>query len=380
MSTNMPPVIGVFNESAMADRAIGALSNVGFSSESISYAGVSYGGGFLASLKSLFMGGEERTTHVLHDLMRMGVPEEQARYYAGEYHAGHPLIAVRAAGHEQEAMQVMRSIGGYDYNSRPGLVRGAAAPTGYAQPERAYQDRDRARGGDVDVGGNATATDRTAYENQIGSERASQAERERATYAEQQPHFGYSGPAPSQPQPGQPVSPPPQTGYPGPATGQPPQTGYSSQVAGQPPQTGQQPPLAGYPSPATGQPQQPGPVTGQAPHPGYPSPATGQPAQTGYPSPATGQPQAGPVTGQAAQTDYPSSTISQPQTDYPSSTISQPQAGPAAQPGPATKQPHAKHIDRTDMDTAPGMNQTGYPEQSGGTDIDRPYPHEDSSR
>ncbi|HEY4386601.1 MAG TPA: hypothetical protein VGN34_19260 [Ktedonobacteraceae bacterium] len=344
MSTNMPPVVGVFNESAMADRAIGALSNVGFSSESISYAGVSYGGGFLASLKSLFMGDEEKTTHVLHDLMRMGVPEEQARYYAGEYHAGHPLIAVRAAGHEQEAMQVMRSIGGYDYNSRPGLVRGTAAPTGYAQPERAYQDRDRTRGGDTDVGGNATATDRTSYENQTGPERASQPDRERSTYANQQPHFGYSGPATSQPQPGQTASPPPQTGYPGPAVGQPPppQPGYSGPVAGQPPRPG-------YQNPATGQPQ-PGLATGQPLQPGYTSPAAGQPPQPGYAGPTTGQPQSGPA-------------------------MSQP-----PQPGPAMQQPRPEYVDRADMDTSPGTNQTAYPDQTGGTDVDRSHPREDSSR
>ena len=206
MSTNLPPVVGVFNDPAMADRAIGALSNYGFSGDSISYSGTAYDSGFLDSLKSLFLGGSDKTTQVLYDLVNMGVPEDQARYYASEYQAGHPLVAVHAAGHEQEAQQVLRSTGGYDYSSS--YARGAGTAAAASTSSGASQQyRDRTRDTDVDVGGNVTARDRISAEHQTeGEQQPYRSYQERSTYAGQpSPQSGSATSQPSQPAP--------QTGY-----------------------------------------------------------------------------------------------------------------------------------------------------------------------
>ena len=96
MAVNTSPIIGVFDNRDMAERAIDALHNAGFTNDQLSYSGNSAGGGFLAGLKSLFTGNDEDSSHVGNDLVNIGVPQDQASFYANEHAAGHPVVAVRA--------------------------------------------------------------------------------------------------------------------------------------------------------------------------------------------------------------------------------------------------------------------------------------------
>src|SRR5436305_2994119 len=56
-------------------------------------------------------------------LVGMGVPEEEAHYYAGEFHSGRTLVTVRADGRQQEAINILHHYGGYDAGTRLGQAQ-----------------------------------------------------------------------------------------------------------------------------------------------------------------------------------------------------------------------------------------------------------------
>lgn len=135
MTTRRTTVVGVFNDKNLAERAIDALKEAGFSNNEIRYSGAA-GGGFFDNLKSWLSGEETGTTgDVESDLKNMGVPEGEANYYAREYEAGHPIVAVRSPGHENDALSIMRSNGSSHYDMTSNAP-GTAAP--YAGREKGY--------------------------------------------------------------------------------------------------------------------------------------------------------------------------------------------------------------------------------------------------
>src|SRR2546430_3510245 len=60
-------------------------------------------------------------------LVGMGVPEEEARYYEGEFHSGRTLVTVRADGRQQEAINILHHNGGYDAGTRLGHSQAAGS-------------------------------------------------------------------------------------------------------------------------------------------------------------------------------------------------------------------------------------------------------------
>jgi hypothetical protein len=110
-------IVSIFDEQSSAERAIEDLHNVGIPSDRISYAGgnapANEGGGLLDSIKSLFY---ERTSNdVFSDLNNMGVPQEEAHYYAQQYEAGRSIVAVQPDNLSQDAVTILHSNGGYGY-------------------------------------------------------------------------------------------------------------------------------------------------------------------------------------------------------------------------------------------------------------------------
>jgi hypothetical protein len=121
----------------MAEQAIDALKGAGFSNDEIRYSGAT-GGGFFDNLKSWLSGEDTGTTgNVQDDLKNMGVPEGEANYYAREYAAGHPIVAVKSPGHENDALSIMRSNGSSHYDIASDAT-GTATP--YASREKDYPD------------------------------------------------------------------------------------------------------------------------------------------------------------------------------------------------------------------------------------------------
>jgi uncharacterized protein (TIGR02271 family) len=135
MTTTGRTIIGVFDESALANNAIAALRQAGFRDDQIQTPGHHAAGGFLAGLKSMFTGEDASTESVAGDLTRMGISNDEARYYENEYQVGHALVAVRAGGREQEAMDILRANGASMYRAGQGNVgtsRSARATSSHA--------------------------------------------------------------------------------------------------------------------------------------------------------------------------------------------------------------------------------------------------------
>jgi hypothetical protein len=77
-------------------------------------------GGLLASiLASAALGAA--AGGVAGALIGLGISEEDASYYEGEFKAGRTVITVKAAGRFEEARSILREAGAYDVETRPAL-------------------------------------------------------------------------------------------------------------------------------------------------------------------------------------------------------------------------------------------------------------------
>jgi len=127
-------VAGVFISDEQARRAIDELRHSGFSDDQIRVAGPgTRPGGFLESLKALFVGQGTSDAQMANDFIRLGVPEYEARYYQGEIKAGRTVVLVKAPGGQQEAMEIMRHNGAYEIDAHikaydPNVPQGAYNP------------------------------------------------------------------------------------------------------------------------------------------------------------------------------------------------------------------------------------------------------------
>lgn len=162
MAASRSALVAVFDNQTAAERAIDALKNAGFRNEQIHYSGQAASGGFFSELKSLFVGEEHSADNVAKDMVNLGVPENEARYYANEYQTGHPIVVAKPNGREMEAANILRSAGASSYNPRAGTAppagtprvdtppssgtrAGTSAQTGFDQPAQPRVDRPGSR-------------------------------------------------------------------------------------------------------------------------------------------------------------------------------------------------------------------------------------------
>src|SRR5438067_1415826 len=183
-------VVGVFQDRTMAERAVEQLKNAGFRDDQIGFVvrdrggdqgigatdetagtgttgeGAAVGaisggilGGIIGAAAALLIpgigpvvaGGILATTlagaavgaaagGLLGALTKMGVPEEEARYYESEFQAGRTIVTVQPDGRQQEALDILRRNGAYDATTRPATaVYGAAGQDmgmGQTQPSQ----------------------------------------------------------------------------------------------------------------------------------------------------------------------------------------------------------------------------------------------------
>jgi hypothetical protein len=61
-------------------------------------------------------------------LIGLGVPEEEATYYEGEFHSGRTLVTVQAPGRYEEVREVLRRFGAYDHTNREIDARDVSVP------------------------------------------------------------------------------------------------------------------------------------------------------------------------------------------------------------------------------------------------------------
>src|SRR5947207_1023486 len=97
--TNRSTVMGVFADNAQAQQAMDDLLRTGFSRDQIRYSVRRSGTGITDSLENL------------------GLPEQEATFYNQEFEAGRTVVMVMTNDRQQEAYDILRRCGGYDFNS-----------------------------------------------------------------------------------------------------------------------------------------------------------------------------------------------------------------------------------------------------------------------
>jgi len=192
-ANNQQVVVGVFDDDTMAERAVDELKQAGFKDDQIGFIRRDTGGntgydsdatgeqaadtagsavtgavgggvlgGILGAAAALLIpgigpvvaGGILAATltgaavgaaagGLLGALTKMGVPEEDARYYQDEFEAGRTLVTVRAGGRQQEALQILQTNGAYDASTRPANAMGTGANFNNADYNTAGQQTGR---------------------------------------------------------------------------------------------------------------------------------------------------------------------------------------------------------------------------------------------
>lgn len=170
-------VVGVFNDHRQADKAVSELLSAGFRNDQIgiagrhdetalggtadehgshaasgaltgALAGVGLGGlvglgvlaGVIPVLGPIIAGGTLATIlanaagglalgGLAGALAGSGIPEEEAKYYHGEFEAGRTIVTVKADGRNDEATTILRRHGAYDMHTSGGAAGPASATT-----------------------------------------------------------------------------------------------------------------------------------------------------------------------------------------------------------------------------------------------------------
>lgn len=109
-------IVGVFTDGVQADLALDQLQQEGFNSDLLS---LSHQQGGRSGVKDLFSKLPEQQGSIVDELKRLGLPEEEARYYQNELDAGRLIVTVQADGRQQDAREILESNGAYDIHTRP---------------------------------------------------------------------------------------------------------------------------------------------------------------------------------------------------------------------------------------------------------------------
>jgi len=101
---------------AAAGAGVGALWALGIAAGMLPAIGPVIAGGLLASILASAAGGAA-VAGIVGALVGLGIPEEEAKYYESEVHAGRTLVTVRADTRADEAMAILHRFGGYDMHT-----------------------------------------------------------------------------------------------------------------------------------------------------------------------------------------------------------------------------------------------------------------------
>jgi hypothetical protein len=101
---------------AATGAGIGALWGLGIVAGVLPAIGPAIAGGTLAAILSSAAAGAA-AAGVAGALIGLGIPEEEAKFYEDEFRAGRLVVTVRAERRYDEAAEVLRRHGGYDFSS-----------------------------------------------------------------------------------------------------------------------------------------------------------------------------------------------------------------------------------------------------------------------
>jgi len=116
----------------VAGLGLGALAGLGVLSGVIPVIGPAIAAGTLGVILSNAAAGAA-IAGLAGALIGYGIPEEEARYYHGEFEAGRTIVTVHADGRSDEATAILRRHGAYDMSTRGATAaRASATATGTA--------------------------------------------------------------------------------------------------------------------------------------------------------------------------------------------------------------------------------------------------------
>jgi hypothetical protein len=96
-----------------AGAGVGALWALGIAAGLLPGIGPVIAGGLLASVLASAAGGAA-VAGIVGALIGLGIPEEEARYYEGEFHSGRTLVVVQAPGRTAEAWAILSRHAAYN--------------------------------------------------------------------------------------------------------------------------------------------------------------------------------------------------------------------------------------------------------------------------
>lgn len=98
---------------AATGAGVGALWALGIAAGVLPVIGPVIAGGLLASVLASAAGGAA-IAGLAGALVGLGIPEEEARYYDGEFKAGRTIVTVKAEGRYDEAWSILHQHGAYN--------------------------------------------------------------------------------------------------------------------------------------------------------------------------------------------------------------------------------------------------------------------------
>jgi uncharacterized protein (TIGR02271 family) len=101
---------------AATGAGIGALWALGIAAGVLPAIGPVIAGGIFASILASAAGGAA-AGGIVGALIGLGIPEDEARYYEGEFQGGRTVVTVQAEQRAEEARSILMRHGGYDRNS-----------------------------------------------------------------------------------------------------------------------------------------------------------------------------------------------------------------------------------------------------------------------
>jgi hypothetical protein len=101
---------------AAAGAGVGALWALGIAAGVLPAIGPVIAGGLLASVLASAAGGAA-VAGIVGALLGLGIPEEEAHYYEGEFRSGRTIVTVRADDRYDEAWTILHRFGAYNRTS-----------------------------------------------------------------------------------------------------------------------------------------------------------------------------------------------------------------------------------------------------------------------
>lgn len=147
MSVHQQLLVAAFPTYQQAEQAIADLRGRGFSDGQMSYAGAYAHDKFFRGLARAIANGPD-AIDVSGHLVDLGLPTEMADFYAHEHAAGRSILAIEAGKRADEAVEIMRQHGAFDYSGIPGSQTSEITPSPMPSPRHRAGEAVRP---DVDV-------------------------------------------------------------------------------------------------------------------------------------------------------------------------------------------------------------------------------------